>query len=336
MFFKNKNLYKIDLFILISLILIILIGLVNLYSATISLKRNFMLSQIVATILGFVLMFILIAVNIKFLKRLYLPIYIVSIALLILVLIIVCLATVIEKNGAKLNEPKTLIKVLIFAFIPVGLVLMQPDFGTAFVFILVIGSMLFVAGISLRLVVYTLLAAVASLPAFYFSLSPYQKNRILNFLHPERDITNTGYQAVQGKIAAGSGKFIGRGLFKGPQNQFNFIPEKQTDYIFPVFVEEMGFVGGTILIGLYTIMLYRFVKLSKKTANKFNQMLIIGICAMFLAHIFENIGMTIGLMPITGIPLPFLSYGGTFQLVNLIAMGIVLSISCEKTPLDFM
>lgn len=112
---------------------------------------------------------------------------------------IICLATVIEKNSAKLNEPKTLIKVLIFAFIPVGLVLMQPDFGTAFVFILVIGSMLFVAGISLRLVVYTLLAAVASLPAFYFSLSPYQKNRILNFLHPERDITNTGYQAVQGK-----------------------------------------------------------------------------------------------------------------------------------------
>ena len=366
MFFKNKNLYKIDLFILISLILIILIGLVNLYSATISLKRNFMLSQIVATILGFVLMFILIAVNIKFLKRLYLPIYIVSIALLILVLIIgtgdsvgarswikfgpisfqpsefvklgmiICLATVIEKNSSKLKQPKTLLKVLIFAFIPVGLVLMQPDFGTAFVFILVIGSMLFVAGISLRLVVYTLIAAIASLPAFYINLSAYQKNRILNFLNPERDITNTGYQAVQGKIAAGSGKFIGRGLFKGPQNQFNFIPEKQTDYIFPVFVEEMGFVGGTILIGLYTIMLYRFVKLSKKTANKFNQMLIIGICAMFLAHIFENIGMTIGLMPITGIPLPFLSYGGTFQLVNLIAMGIVLSISCEKTPLDFM
>ena len=351
---------------LIASILIILIGLLNLYSATISLKRNFMLSQIIATLLGFILMFVLIAVNIQFLKRLYLPIYIISIGLLVLVLIIgtgdsvgarswikfgpisfqpsefvklamiICLATVIEKNSSKLNEPKTLIKVLAFAFLPVGLVLMQPDFGTAFVFILVIGTMLFVAGISLRLVVYTLLAAIASLPIFYFSLSPYQKNRILNFLHPERDISNTGYQAVQGKIAAGSGKFIGRGLFKGPQNQFNFIPEKQTDYIFPVFVEEMGFVGGTILISLYTIMLYRFIKLSKKTINKFNQMLIIGIFAMFLAHIFENIGMTIGLMPITGIPLPFLSYGGTFQLVNLIAMGIVLSISCEKTPLDFM
>lgn len=366
MFFKNKNLAKIDLFILISLVLIILIGLVNLYSATISLKRNFMISQIVATALGFILMFILIAIDIKFLKRLYLPIYIGSIFLLILVLIIgtgdsvgarswirfgpisfqpsefvklgmiICLATVIEKNSAKINEPKTLLKILVFAFLPVALVLKQPDFGTAFVFVLVIGSMLFVAGISLRLVVYTLFATIASLPIFYISLSPYQKNRILNFLHPERDVTGTGYQAVQGKIAAGSGKFIGRGIFKGPQNQFNFIPEKQTDYIFPVFVEEMGFVGGTILIGLYTVMLYRFVKLSKKTVNKFNQLLIVGICAMFLAHIFENIGMTIGLMPITGIPLPFLSYGGTFQLINLIAMGIVLSISCEKTPLDFM
>ena len=213
MFFKNKNIYKIDLFILVSLVLIILIGLLNLYSATISLKRNFMLSQIIATLLGFILMFVLIAVNIQFLKRLYLPIYIISIGLLVLVLIIgtgdsvgarswikfgpisfqpsefvklamiICLATVIEKNSSKLNEPKTLIKVLAFAFLPVGLVLMQPDFGTAFVFILVIGTMLFVAGISLRLVVYTLLAAIASLPIFYFSLSPYQKNRILNFLH---------------------------------------------------------------------------------------------------------------------------------------------------------
>lgn len=366
MLFKNKNLLKIDFFIVISLLLIILIGLLNLYSATISLKRNFMFSQIIATIIGFVLMFILISIDIKFLKKLYIPIYICSLFLLTLVLIIgtgdsvgarswikfgpisfqpsefvklgmiICIATIIEKNSTKINQPKTLLKILIFSFLPVALVLKQPDFGTAFVFILIIGSMLFVAGISLRLVIYTIITTIASLPIFYINLSQYQKNRILNFLNPERDITNTGYQAIQGKIATGSGKFIGRGLFKGPQNQFNFIPEKQTDYIFPVFVEEMGFVGGTILITLYTIILYRFIKLSKKTANKFNQLLIIGIFAMFLAHIFENIGMTIGLMPITGIPLPFFSYGGTFQLINLVSMGLVLSISCEKIPLDFM
>ena len=359
----KNNIFRMDKMILSIVYALVTISTIFVYSAT---RQNGMVvKNILWIVIGTILMFIIASFDYKHIKLYIWHIYGIGAVLLLLVRfagkktlgaqrwialgpfqlqpsefvklgMIICLATVIEKNSAKLNEPKTLIKVLIFAFIPVGLVLMQPDFGTAFVFILVIGSMLFVAGISLRLVVYTLLAAVASLPAFYFSLSPYQKNRILNFLHPERDITNTGYQAVQGKIAAGSGKFIGRGLFKGPQNQFNFIPEKQTDYIFPVFVEEMGFVGGTILIGLYTIMLYRFVKLSKKTANKFNQMLIIGICAMFLAHIFENIGMTIGLMPITGIPLPFLSYGGTFQLVNLIAMGIVLSISCEKTPLDFM
>ena len=370
---KIKNLFQVDKIILVIFILLSAFGLVMIYSASsyfsltsVGNSEYFLIRQFAFVVAG-----IAIAIGIANNgKKFFFNERILQIVYVILILLLLFVFTQSGIKGAKswINlrifnlQPSEFAKVILIwasAFYyqkfkdnrdwkqlymyPMGmlllvsiLVLMQPDFGTAFVFILVIGSMLFVAGISLRLVVYTLLAAVASLPAFYFSLSPYQKNRILNFLHPERDITNTGYQAVQGKIAAGSGKFIGRGLFKGPQNQFNFIPEKQTDYIFPVFVEEMGFVGGTILIGLYTIMLYRFVKLSKKTANKFNQMLIIGICAMFLAHIFENIGMTIGLMPITGIPLPFLSYGGTFQLVNLIAMGIVLSISCEKTPLDFM
>ena len=249
---------------------------------------------------------------------------------------IICLSTILEKYGDRINKPKVLFTILFFSFVPILLILRQPDFGTAFVLICIIIAMLFVAGINLKLVVYSIFISLFSLPFIFISLSEFQKNRILNFLYPERDISNSGYQALQGKIAAGSGKFVGRGLFKGPQNQFNFIPEKQTDYIFPVFVEEMGFVGGFVLITLYTVILYRFVRLSKKVASKFNQYMIIGIFAMFLAHIFENVGMTIGLMPITGIPLPFFSYGGTFQIINLISIGIVLSISCEKTPLDFM
>lgn len=366
MFFKNKSLAKVDLFILISLIIITVIGLVNLYSATLSFKRNFMFSQILATVLGYVAILFLISIDIKILKKMYIPIYIICIFLLVLVSfigtgdavgarswiqfgsfsvqpsefvklgVIISLATLLEKNKNKINEPKTLIKILIFAFIPVAFILKQPDFGTAIVLVCVIVTMLFFAGISLKLVIYTLFTTIFSLPFVYIILSEYQKNRILNFLYPERDISGTGYQAIQGKIAVGSGKFTGRGLFKGPQNQFNFIPEKQTDSIFPVFVEEMGFVGGVTLISLYSIILYRFISLSKKTTSVFNQLMIIGIFAMFLAHIFENIGMTIGLMPITGIPLPFFSYGGTFQIMNLISIGIVLSISCEKTPLDFM
>lgn len=366
MFFKNKTLTKVDLFILISLIIITIMGLINLYSATLSLKRNFMFSQILATILGFIAIFFLIAIDIKIFKKIYIPIYIFCIFSLILVSfigtgdsvgarswiqfgffsvqpsefvklgVIISLATVLEKNKEKINEPKTLIKILIFAFIPVVFILKQPDFGTAIVLICIIATMLFFTGISLKLVVYTIFTIIFSLPFAYMLLSEFQKKRILDFLYPERDISGSGYQVVQGKIAIGSGKFTGRGIFKGPQNQFNFIPEKQTDSIFPVFIEEMGFVGGITLISLYTLILYRFIHLSKKTTSVYNQLVIVGVFAMFLAHIFENIGMTIGLMPLTGIPLPFFSYGGTFQILNLISIGLVLSISCEKTPLDFM
>lgn len=242
----------------------------------------------------------------------------------------------LEKNKENINKPKILIKILIFAFIPVLFILKQPDFGTAIVLICIISTMFFFAGISLKLVVYTIFGVIFSLPFVYIFLSEYQKKRILDFLHPERDISGSGYQVMQGKIAVGSGKFTGRGLFKGPQNQFNFIPEKQTDSIFPVFIEEMGFVGGITLISLYTLILYRLIRLSKKTTSVYNQLIIVGVFAMFLAHIFENIGMTIGIMPLTGIPLPFFSYGGTFQILNLISIGLILSISCEKTALDFM
>lgn len=357
---------KVDVLILLSLIIITTIGLINLYSATISLQRNFMFSQILATILGFISIIFLIAIDIKIFKKIYLPIYIFCIFSLILVSfigtgdnvgsrswiqfgsfsvqpsefvklgVIISLATVLEKNKEKINEPKTLVKILIFAFVPVILILKQPDFGTAIVLICIISAMLFFAGISLKLVVYSIFAVIFSLPFVYAILSDYQKKRILDFLYPERDISGSGYQVVQGKIAIGSGKFTGRGIFKGPQNQFNFIPEKQTDSIFPVFIEEMGFVGGIILISFYTVILYRMIKLSKKTTSVYSRLVIIGVFAMFLAHIFENIGMTIGIMPLTGIPLPFFSYGGTFQILNLISIGLILSVSCEKTPLDFI
>lgn len=366
MFSKNKSIFKIDLIMFLALIIITIMGLVNLYSATHSLKGNYMLSQSVATILGFITMLIIIFIDLDFFKKLYIPIYILSNLLLVAVIVfgtsvkgakawlkipflprfqpsefvkiamIICLATILEKHKDDLNQPKVLIKILIFAFLPIALIFKQPDLGTAFVFIFVTSAMLFVAGINLKLVVYTIFTAIFSIPIFYISLDEFQKNRILNFLYPERDISNTGYQAVQGKIAIGSGKFSGRGFLNGPQNQFNFIPEKQTDSIFPVFVEEMGFIGGATLIAGYSIIIYRFLMVSKKTTSIYKRLIIIGIAAMFLVHVFENIGMTIGIMPITGIPLPFFSYGGTFQIINLFAFGMVQSIACEKRPLDFI
>lgn len=366
MFSKNKNLFKIDFIILITLIVITIMGLVNLYSATYSLKGNFIISQSIATAIGFIVMTVVIFIDLDFFKKLYIPIYTISIILLVAVnlfgrtvngakawlkipgipqfqpsefvkiAMIICLATILDKHKDDLNKPKVLIKILIFAFLPIALIFKQPDLGTGFVFIFITFAMLFMAGISFKLVVYSIFITIFSIPIFYFNLSFYQKNRILNFLYPERDISDTGYQAVQGKIAVGSGKFSGRGYLSGPQNQFNFIPEKQTDSIFPVFVEEMGFIGGITLIASYSVLIYRFLKISRKTSSIYKRLIIIGVAAMFLVHVFENIGMTIGIMPITGIPLPFFSYGGTFQIINLIAIGMVQSIACEKRPLDFI
>lgn len=195
--------------------------------------------------------------------------------------------------------------------------------------------MLFAAGLDLRYFFAALALGIVSLPVFYASLDEFQKNRILNFLDPMRDIGDTGYQANQGRIAIGSGQFSGRGYLQGVQTQYNFIPTKETDYIFAVLVEELGMLGGFALIILYTVMLYRIVRISIESKDLFGRVLCIGIAAMFLFHIFENIGMTIGLMPITGIPLPFFSYGGTFQLSNLICIGLVLSCAIQKQPLDF-
>lgn len=195
--------------------------------------------------------------------------------------------------------------------------------------------MLFVAGVELRYFFYALAFGLVSLPFIWMNLGEYQKNRIFDFINPERDLMGSSYQVMQGRIAIGSGKVFGRGLFEGVQTQLNFIPEKHTDFIFAVIVEELGFLGGLGLIMAYLILLCRFVKISRNSKDLFGSLMVIGFAAMFLFHIWENIGMTIGLMPMTGIPLPFMSYGGTYQLMNLICIGLVLSVGINKKDLNF-
>lgn len=364
---KKISLQKMDLPLLLTVVLLCVYGLIVLYSATYSYgPARYMFSQILATFTGLVLILIILAFNQDLLKRLHIPIYIVSNLLLVLVLVLgtgeetwgarswlhlgpinfqpsevakisllICLAAFIERNQRTLSHPKTVLKMLLYVGIPLGLIALQPDFGTMIVFIFFIAVMLFAAGLDLRYFFAALTLGVLTLPIVYASLDEFQKNRILNFLDPMRDIGDTGYQANQGRIAIGSGQFSGRGYLQGVQTQYNFIPTKETDYIFAVLVEELGMIGGFALIILYTIMLYRIVRISMESKDLFGRVLCIGVAAMFLFHIFENIGMTIGLMPITGIPLPFFSYGGTFQLTNLICIGLVLSCAIQKAPLDF-
>lgn len=370
MFNLNKKSYKkFDYILFLTTLLLCAYGLVIIYSATLSTgSTSFVKTQGIATGLGLFTVVILVLLDYEFLGKLYIPIYVLSNLLLVAVLIwgfgdkpgewgarswlklgpvifqpaefakiglIISLAKFIDNNQEDINEPFTLLKVLVFAFFPVILVLKQPDAGTAMVFIFFIAAMLFIAGVKWKYIGYAVLIGLLSMPVLWFKLDKYQKNRIFNFLDPERDTSDTGYQAIQGKIAIGSGKVFGRGLFQGVQTQYNYIPEKRTDYIFAVLVEELGLIGGLGLILLYFILISRFIKIANKSKDLFGSLMVIGIAAMLLFHIWENIGMTIGLMPVTGIPLPFMSYGGTFQLSNMICIGIALSVGVHRDELSF-
>ena len=195
--------------------------------------------------------------------------------------------------------------------------------------------MVFVAGLDWSYIKFAAIVLVVSLPFVWLSLDNYQKNRLINFRYPENDPTDTGYHALMSRIAVGSGQVFGSGLLKGGQTQNGYLPEKQTDFIFAALVEELGLIGGMLLIFLYYAMLMRIIKIAKKTDDVFGSLMVSGFFAMFLIHIWENIAMNIGLMPITGIPLPFVSYGGTFQLINLICIGITLSVGVHRSGLNF-
>lgn len=363
--FKRKSFKKFDFILFFTVLILCIFGLIILHSASLSTitGSSIIRSQTMATILGFVAIAIIVFMDYEFIGKLYIPIYIISVGLLLAVLLfgvgdeqvgvgarswleiggfafqpaefvkiglIISLAKFIDKNKETINAPFTLIKILIFAFVPVILILLQPDAGTAMVFIFFIAAMLFAAGIKWKYIGYALGVGLLSLPIIWFNLKPYQKNRVFDFIDPERNTSGTGYQALQGRIAVGSGQLAGRGLYQGTQTQFNFIPAKQTDFIFAVLAEELGFLGGVALILLYFIMMQRFLVIGNRSEDVFGSLMAIGIFAKFLFHIWENIGMTIGLMPITGIPLPFFSHGGTYQLVNLISVGIVLSVALRK------
>lgn len=365
--FKKKSYKKFDYVLFFSTLLLCGYGLVMIMSATLSHETMiFIKTQGISTALGIVAIIILILIDYHFLGKLYIPIYVVCNILLLAVLkfgiggnqwgadswlkigplifqpaefvkigLIISLAKFIDDCKENINEPFTLLKILAFAFFPVILILLQPDAGTAMVFIFFIAAMLFIAGVKWKYIGYALLTGLLSLPVLWFKLDTYQKDRVFNFLDPERDTSVTGYQAMQGRIAIGSGKVFGRGLFQGVYTQNGYIPEKQTDYIFAVIGEELGLMGGLGLIFLYFVLLQRFIKIAKNSKDLFGSLMVVGIAAMFVFHIWENIGMTIGLMPITGIPLPFISYGGTFQLSNMICIGIALSVGIHREELSF-
>lgn len=213
----------------------------------------------------------------------------------------------------------------------VVLVLLQPDFGSALVLFILWFSMLFLIGIKRsHLLLMILLVAILLAGSWFFIFQDYQKDRILSFFDPSRDPLGRGYNITQAQIAVGSGELLGRGIGFGPQSQLRFIPESQTDFIFAVLAEEMGFLGTLLILGLWCVIFWRITVLAKKTRDNFALFLAVGTAIVFLIQIFVNIGMTVGAAPVTGISLPFLSYGGSALVVNLAMVGLLQSVAARS------
>lgn len=202
------------------------------------------------------------------------------------------------------------------------------------VYLFFIAAMIFMVGISWKWIGILLAIGLVVGVVLLTNLSGFRADRIENFLNPNRDTSGSNWQQQQGLIAIGSGMVGGRGYLNGSQSQYGYIPEKETDFIFSVLAEELGFVGAIIMLILFTILILRLVLIAKTSNNTFISLLVTGIAGLIFIHVFENIGMTIGLMPVTGIPLPFFSNGGTFQLIILSCVGLALSSSMQKNQYD--
>jgi len=212
------------------------------------------------------------------------------------------------------------------AGVPIGLIALQPDLGTALTYLPAIAVGLFVRGVRPRVLASLVLGFVLVLPVSWLVLKPYQKERILTFLDPERDPLGKGYQVTQSKIAIGSGGLLGKGVFNGSQNQLGFLPTRHTDFIFSVVGEELGFAGVIGTLGLLAFIIFRSIYNAVTARDNLGLFIVMGVVGIYFFHLVVNVGMVIGFMPTTGIPLPFLSYGGSSVLTAFIALGLIESV----------
>lgn len=345
-------------------IMLSIFGIVCIFSATRTLNTNTnVIVQSGAFVIGVTLMLLTCFFDYEQFKNLSKPIYIFCMAILILVLLIgigtnevgakswirfgpigiqpseiakICFILTFsfhlsqcEKN---INQLLTLIGLLLHLGIIVGLVMLQPDLGSTLVFIFIFLVMMYVAKLSYKYIVPVGVIGIASLPLMYQHLNPFQKERIMAFFNPESDPRGYGYNVIQSKIAVGSGQIWGKGFLEGTQNQLGLVPEKHTDFIFSVICEEFGLIGAALVLIALFALIYRCFRVAQKADNLYGRYICVGVGAMLLFHTFENAGMCIGLLPVTGIPLPFISYGGTAIVTDLVAIGLVMSVAYHNKP----
>ncbi len=364
----GKLIKKIDYGLIAIVLIISIMGVVMITSATHTLGyERFIRTQVVSIIMGLIAIILILFIDYNTLAKLYIPIYICSNLLLVAVIffgtgmerwganrwiriggfqfqpsdfakigVIISLAKILDDNKDSMHKISTLLKIFIFVGVPMVLIYAQPDLGTAMSFAFFSLGMVFIAGLKYKHIFVTGIIGILTAPiAWFFVLKGYHKGRIITFLNPDLDPMDKGYHAIQSRLAVGNGRIFGKGLFKGTQSQLGFLPEKQTDFIFSVLAEETGFIGVTILLTLYGMMLMKCVNVARNAKDDFGAYLVIGMTFMLAFHIFANIGMTIGLMPVTGKPLPFVSYGGTFMLSNMMALGLILNVNMRRDKINF-
>lgn len=249
------------------------------------------------------------------------------------ILLVLVLAKYFSRRHIEIAHFRHIIISGIYAFIPFVLILFQPDFGSAMIIFLIWLGMIFVSGISKKHIVFVFFIGAIAFGGLWMGvLKPYQKARIITFIHPLANIRGAGYNAYQSTIAIGSGKILGKGVGYGTQSRLLFLPEYQTDFIFSAFAEEWGLVGVFILFALFAVIIVRILMISMVGTTNFEMLYGIGVAIFFIAHFVVNIGMTIGLLPVTGITVPFMSFGGSHLLVEFIALGLLVSMKKTARP----
>jgi rod shape determining protein RodA len=346
--------------LLAAALLLTAVGLLTVASASAEMPASYLPRQAMWVGVGLLLLLVAFAVDYRMLLSLSLPLYLASLAALAAVLVVgheaggakswlgvggwrlqpsefaklataLLLARYLATTKERFLRTRQIALATLIALVPMALVVVEPDLGGAAMFLPLLAGVLLVAGVRLRLLAAALLAlALVGGLVWSFGMQDYQRDRVITFLQPERDPLGAGYQVRQSKIAVGSGEFLGKGYLQGTQSQLRFLPARHTDFIFAVLAEEWGFVGVAVVLGLYALFLLNGAEVAMRGRDRAGILLVVALLSSTAFHVLYNTAMVVGLVPITGIPLPFLSYGGSFMLANFLSLGILLGVDFRR------
>ena len=356
----REKLYNISFSYVMFIVILAAIGIVMLYSAANGNWSPWAINQLIRFGMGFAVMIVLALTDIKLLLRYAYIFYFITLILLVVgevaghtgmgatrwinlgfiklqpsefmkIAMVLVLARYFHTSSLQsIESVRGIIPPLLMAIFPAFLIVLQPDLGTALMLIFTTAAMFFAVGVQIWKFVVVFIGGLVTIPFAWHFLHDYQQNRVLTFLNPERDPLGAGYHIIQSKIALGSGGVFGKGFLKGSQSHLNFLPEKHTDFIFTMLSEEFGLVGAVLVVILNILILAYSYSFALKSTSYFGKLLAIGLATNYFMYVFINIAMVLGLLPVVGIPLPLISYGGTVMLSIMASFGIILCVHINR------